>query len=387
MNLKLEDYLYDLPEDRVAKYPAADRSDSKLLFYDKGKISHWKFHNIDHFLPEDSLLVFNDTKVIPARIWINKGTGAKIEIFLLEPLLPSRVHEEAMNAHRCCQWKCMIGNARKWKINTKLKIDGLLLTATRISNDKVRFEWGSGLTFANLLAKTGKIPLPPYLNRELEQIDEDRYQTVYAKTNGAVAAPTAGLHFTEDTIQAIQRKGIATDYVTLHVSAGTFQPIKAPNVPDHVMHNEQVRISKDNIENLLKNDNVIAVGTTAMRTLESIFWFGTKLLHGATGFFITKQDAYQFVAAPRKQALEAILDYMNKKGISKIGGQTEIFIYPGYSFQICNGLVTNYHLPGSTLILLVAAFIGQDWKKVYKEALEKEYRFLSYGDSSLLLKN
>ncbi|WP_420575879.1 S-adenosylmethionine:tRNA ribosyltransferase-isomerase [Ekhidna sp.] len=386
MDLKLEDFIYDLPEDRIAKHPPKERAGSRLLFYNKGDISHHEFKQIKDLIPDDSLLVFNDTKVIPARIIMHKDSGARIEIFLLEPLKPSKVHEEVMNANKTCTWKCMIGNAKKWKADTSLKIDKLSMTATRVGQDEVKFSWESGLTFSDLLTEIGKIPLPPYIDREVEQEDEDRYQTVYSKMKGAVAAPTAGLHFTNEIINSLKNKGINADYLTLHVSAGTFQPIKSERISDHPMHNEQIWISRENIKNLLDAKKVIVVGTTSMRTLESVYWYGVKLLNGEDDFFVKKSDPYLLKAIDRKQALNAVLEQMEKAGVEKLGGQTEIFIYPGYKFQICDGLVTNYHLPGSTLILLVASFIGDDWRKVYQSALKNHYRFLSYGDSSLLIR-
>ncbi|MEQ9465896.1 MAG: S-adenosylmethionine:tRNA ribosyltransferase-isomerase [Ekhidna sp.] len=386
MNLKLEDFLYDLPDDRIAKHPPKERSGSKLLFYQQGEISHHEFKDIDGLIPENSLLVFNDTKVIPARIILHKESGARIEIFLLEPLKPSNVHEEVMNSRQECTWKCMIGNAKKWKNETALHLASLSLQAIRRGDDEVTFKWNSDLTFSDLLTEIGKIPLPPYINREVEADDQDRYQTVYSKMKGAVAAPTAGLHFTNEIIDGIQAKGIKTDYLTLHVSAGTFQPIKSEKIADHPMHSEQIWISRQNIENLMAASKIIAVGTTSMRTMESLYWFGVKLLQGKKEFFIHKQDPYSFIPIERNQALEAVLSHLDELELERIGGQTEIFIYPGYSFQICDGLVTNYHLPGSTLILLVASFIGDNWKKVYKSALENNYRFLSYGDSSFLLR-
>lgn len=385
MDLKLDDFLYDLPEDRIAKHPPKNRSDSKLLFYNKGDISHHGFKDISELIPSDSLLVFNDTKVIPARIVLHKETGARIEIFLLEPLLPSKVHEEVMNSKKVCEWKCMIGNARKWKLNMSLQHETLDLKATRVADDQVRFEWSEDVTFSDMLTEIGKIPLPPYINREVNEADEDRYQTVYSKMKGAVAAPTAGLHFTDEIIQNISSRNITADYLTLHVSAGTFQPIKSQNIAEHEMHNEQIWISRKNIENLLNQEQVIAVGTTAMRTLESTYWYGVKLGQGGTDFFISKENAYSLSPITRDEALKNILAEMDKRGVDQLGGHTEIFIYPGYTFQICKGLVTNYHMPGSTLILLVSSFLGEDWRKIYSEALDNDYRFLSYGDSSLLM--
>ncbi|GAB4229993.1 MAG: S-adenosylmethionine:tRNA ribosyltransferase-isomerase [Ekhidna sp.] len=385
MDLKLDDFLYELPEALIAKHPPKERGTSRLLHYHKGAISHHSFQDISKLVPADSLLVFNDTRVIPARIIMHKDSGARIEIFLLEPEKPSRVHEEVMSAKQHVQWKCMIGNAKKWKEGTELTIPSLQMKAFRVGKDQVAFSWETPHTFADLLTEIGKIPLPPYINREVETEDQERYQTVYSKVAGAVAAPTAGLHFTDEIINQILAKGIKTDYLTLHVSAGTFQPIKASDIKTHPMHNEQIWVSRENVNNLLNAEKTIAVGTTAMRTLESLYWFGAKLASGETNFHITKEDPYRLKKVSKRQSLEAVLDYMHKMGSKKIGGQTEIFIYPGYAFRICEGLITNYHLPGSTLILLVAAFVGSDWRNIYKEAIAQHYQFLSYGDSSLLI--
>ncbi len=314
-----------------------------------------------------------------------KETGARIEIFLLEPVHPSKVHEEVMNTQTSTTWKCMIGNAKKWKENTSLYLKDLNLKATRIAEDQVRFDWDSDVTFSDLLLEIGKVPLPPYINREATEADEERYQTVYSKMKGAVAAPTAGLHFTEEIISKLKKKGIKTDYLTLHVSAGTFQPIKEKNIVNHPMHNEKIWITKENIEHIISVDKLITVGTTAMRTIESLYWYGVKILNGETEFFIKRDDAYELQPVSKEDSLKAVLNYMTKRDLEKIGGQTEIFIYPGYTFKLCYGLVTNYHLPASTLILLVAAFVGDNWKVIYKEALSNDYRFLSYGDSSFLI--
>ncbi len=387
MNLKLDDFLYDLPNNKIARQPANERGQSKLLFYDRGSISHHSFSMIEKLLPRESLLVFNDTKVIPARLILYKETGARIEIFLLEPIKPSSVHEEVMNEKKTCSWKCMIGNAKKWKITSRIMLSTFQFEVIRISENEVQFRWENGSSFSDLLTKIGKIPLPPYIDREVEEEDKARYQTVYSKMKGAVAAPTAGLHFSKEIIEKLNVSKIRTDFLTLHVSAGTFQPIKFEKIEEHPMHNEQVWISKGNIENLLNHKTAIAVGTTSMRTMESLYWYGVKLLQGEEKFFINKNDPYHLKKENRNKALTAILSHMDRHGVDKIGGKTEIFIYPGYEFQICDGLITNYHLPGSTLILLIAAFIGEDWRKVYEEALANDYRFLSYGDSSLLLKN
>ncbi|MEO9482088.1 MAG: S-adenosylmethionine:tRNA ribosyltransferase-isomerase [Ekhidna sp.] len=386
MNLKLDDFLYELPDEQIAKHPSKNRADSKLLHYNRGDISHHEFKDIESLIPDQSLLVFNDTKVIPARIIMHKESGARIEIFLLEPLQPSTVHEEVMNAENSCTWRCMIGNAKKWRPNTSLHLSSLSLEAVRSSNDTVTFKWATGCSFSDLLTEIGKIPLPPYIDREIEEADQERYQTVYSKMKGAVAAPTAGLHFTNEIIDQITSRGIHTDYLTLHVSAGTFQPIKSENIADHPMHNEQIWLTVQNIENLLNAKKVIAVGTTSMRTIESLYWYGVRLLNNKSHFYIDKNDPYIFKPVDKQDALEAVHGHMKKLEKDKIGGQTEIFIYPGYEFQLCDGLVTNYHLPGSTLILLIASFIGEDWRKVYDEALANNYRFLSYGDSSLLIR-
>lgn len=266
MDLKLDEFIYDLPEDRIAKHPPKKRGESKLLAYNKGDITHHRFDGITNLIPEGSLLVFNDTKVIPARIIMHKKTGARIEIFLLEPILPSHVHEEVMNEKKTCTWKCMIGNAKKWKIGIPLRLDQVGIKAIRSAENEVQLEWNSGQTFSDLLTEIGKIPLPPYIDRELNADDTERYQTVYSKVNGAVAAPTAGLHFTDEILKNLKSAGVKTDYLTLHVSAGTFQPITSEKVDDHLMHNEQIWITEKNIENLICAENTIAVGTTSMRT-------------------------------------------------------------------------------------------------------------------------
>ena len=387
MNLKLEDFIYDLPEDRIAKHPPEKRGTSKLLRYEKGEISHHQFDDIVGLIPNGSSLFFNNTRVIPARIIMHKETGARIEVFLLEPLLPSHVHEEVMTSTSSCTWKCMIGNAKKWKLGSLLEIPALQMTATRVSGNEVQFSWNTEISFSDLLVEIGKIPLPPYIDREVSEEDSERYQTVYSKISGAVAAPTAGLHFTDEIMEGLAAQGIDVDYLTLHVSAGTFQPIKSAKIHEHPMHNEQIWVSRENVEKLMLVERTIAVGTTSMRTLESLYWFGAKLLSGSKDFYIDQKDPYVVQSVPVEKSLEAIQHYMDDLGIDKLGGHTEIFLYPGYDFKLCDGLVTNYHLPGSTLILLVAAFIGGDWKKVYDEALAKDYRFLSYGDSSLLLRN
>lgn len=391
--MKLENYLYNLPESRIAQFPLKDRSDAKLLQYNKGKISHHIFKEIPALLPENSMLVFNNTKVIPARIFFTKSTGALIEIFLLEPVKPYIQRELAMKAASPVQWQCMIRNLKKWK-NEKLTLhynNTIILTATLTDreNQVVELAWEGKETFAEIIEKYGKIPLPPYLHREATEEDVITYQTVYAKQKGAVAAPTAGLHFTDNVLGDLVRKRISMEYLTLHVSAGTFQPIKANDVQQHKMHEEEIIITRSNLNKLINHQGpVIPVGTTSMRTLESTYWFGVKLLQDLDEeFFIEQMIPYQnYDKLPSaKTAFRAVLDHLVAKEVDNIIGKTEIFIYPGYTFRVCNGLITNFHLPGSTLILLIAALVGDNWRKIYEEALNNDYRFLSYGDSSLLL--
>ena len=384
MDLKLGDFFYDLPDAKIAKHPPVVRGSSKLLVYRKGEISHSSFQDIISQLPKDATIVLNDTKVIPARIILQKETGARIEVFLLEPIAPSNVHEEVMNAKGKCTWKCMIGNAKRFKLTTTIRNEDLDFEVTRVGEDLVEFSWNDQ-TFSELLLEIGKVPLPPYIHREVENEDKHRYQTVYSKMKGAVAAPTAGLHFTDEIMEELFVKGFDVEYVTLHVSAGTFQPIKSEQIKEHPMHNEQIWVNKQTIQSLHNTSKTIAVGTTSMRTLESLYWFGVRLENGMEDFYVKKDDPYNLTVIPKKKAIQNVLDYMQKKGIELLAGQTEIFLYPGYTFHMCNGLITNYHLPNSTLILLIAAFIGEDWRKVYKQALENDYKFLSYGDSSLLL--
>ena len=393
----LQDYHYNLPEEKIALHPLTNRSDSKLLHYQSGKITHYGFKDIPELLPEDALLFFNNTKVIPARLHFLKPTGALIEIFLLHPQSQLLPVNESMAALPPIQWKCMIGNKKKWKVGETLKkeisINGLRIIFEAEWRDReqdiISFSWNSSdLNFSEVIAASGQVPLPPYIKRAPVAEDATRYQTIYSQSEGAVAAPTAGLHFTEQIIEKIRMKGIPIDYLTLHVSAGTFQPIKESNVLDHPMHKEQMIISFTNVENLCNSPKVVAVGTTALRTLESLYWFGVKLLKDEHAeFFIEKLFPYHQNDLPNKKiAFEAVREWMIKHHKTHLVGETEIFIFPGYTFRVCDGLVTNFHMPGSTLILLVAAFVGDDWERIYSDALNQNYRFLSYGDSSVLLK-
>ncbi|GAB3222543.1 S-adenosylmethionine:tRNA ribosyltransferase-isomerase [Algoriphagus aestuariicola] len=395
--IDLRDYEYTLPDERIAKFPLEKRDSSQVLHYQKGEIQHFHFCDIPELLPVETLLVYNDTKVIPARLIFQRETGAKIEIFLLAPTAPTTVIPEIMLAKHPVTWETMIGNAKKWKdgevLQGKVNVSGkeVVLNASLKNRESklVEFTWNDPeIAFVDLVEASGEIPLPPYLNRKPEVEDRDRYQTVYSKKEGAVAAPTAGLHFTAAVFEKLRKKGIREAEVTLHVSAGTFQPIKVDNVLEHPMHSEQIQINRATIKSLLKNQGkTVAVGTTSVRTLESLFWYGVKLIEGkGEDFFISKLFAYEKrERIPSKtDALQAILNWMEANQQDSILGQTEIFIFPGYVFRMIEGLITNFHQPGSTLVLLIATILGEDWKKVYQEALDKNYRFLSYGDSSLL---
>jgi len=390
--IDIQEYTYELPPNQIALHPLANRDESKLLVYREDNIEHTSFKSLVECLPHTSFLFFNDTKVIPARLLFTKDTGAEIEIFLLNPVKPSTIMADVMATHGQCTWQCTIGNLKRWKENQVLlkELSGIHLTASLVNRTEgiVEFNWNSDLSFAEVVTQAGVTPLPPYIKRDASHDDVTRYQTIYSHYEGAVAAPTAGLHFTESIFEALTKKGIEKDFVTLHVSAGTFQPVKVENALEHTMHHEQVVITRSAIENLLRpNRKIIAVGTTSMRTLESLYWFGVKLLENPdSDFIITQTDPYERNNPPETTvAIEAVLRYMDTHGLQTINGTTSIFIYPGYTFKICKGLITNFHLPASTLMLLVAAFVGEDWKRIYQEALQKNYRFLSYGDSSLLL--
>lgn len=390
MQININDYTYTLPPERIAAFPPAERDSSRLMVYRNGRIESSQFKNIVAYLPANSFLFFNDTKVIPARLVFRKPTGADIEIFLLQPIAPSSFID-MMQSVNGCSWKCAIGNLKRWTADTELsRTEGeVVLRATlkdRVGG-VVEFTWNEGHTFAEILARSGKTPLPPYIKRPANEEDKERYQTIYSQFQGAVAAPTAGLHFTPSVFDELRKQRIESDFLTLHVSAGTFQPVKASNAFEHPMHNEQIIIRKKNIENLLRNDFIVAVGTTSMRTIESIYWYGSHLVSNQQASFVIEQNDPYRDGEPIgvKEALQAILKKMERENADTLVGETSIYILPGYEFKICKGLITNFHQPGSTLILLVAAFIGHDWQKVYQEALDNGYNFLSYGDSSLLM--
>lgn len=403
--IKIEEYNYSLPSNRIAQYPLEKRDASKLLYFN-GNIRQSHFKNIADFLPENSLLVFNDTKVVQARLIFAKSTGARIEIFCLEPVEPTREIQDAFIQTSGIVWKCLIGNRKKWKsgtlemsFNYQEKED--VLKAERIKNEReysyIRFSWTpENLDFATVLEETGKIPLPPYMDRPAEEDDKVRYQTIYAKNEGSVAAPTAGLHFTNGVMQSIQGKNIDTKYVTLHVGAGTFKPVSDEEVKKHIMHTEQILVKKALIEELLqkKNRKLIAVGTTSIRTLESLYWLGVKMMlkPELEYYHLSQWEAYELDEQLKQlpdasESLARILSYLESHQLSELRSETQILIGPGYQFQIIDGMITNFHQPKSTLLLLISAYLGDCWKEIYQYALENDFRFLSYGDSCLFLKN
>ena len=390
----IEQYNYTLPEGKIAKFPLKERAQSKLLIWKKGAISHKTFKESPSFIPPNSLLVFNDTRVIAARLLFQKSTGANIELFLLHPELPTRDIAESMILQKSSVWFCMIGNKKKWKsgeLANKLGNTNVKASYHNREQNLIRFEWTGDKTFAEIINKAGETPLPPYLKRKPELDDSSRYQTVYSKNDGAVAAPTAGLHFTESILKQIKSKKIGLEYLTLHVSAGTFKPVETTDYRNHEMHCEQLSIKKESLHNLLQHcDQLIAVGTTSLRILESMYWYGVMLIiNPKAKFFIHKILPYENGLPkdiPFSDALERIIHMMDDEKLNILHGETEIFIYPGYNIRTAKGLFTNFHLPKSTLLLLISTFTGENWKEIYEEALSNEYRFLSYGDSSLLLR-
>ncbi|WP_020595251.1 S-adenosylmethionine:tRNA ribosyltransferase-isomerase [Spirosoma panaciterrae] len=397
----LSQFQYDLPDERIARFPLAQRDASKLLVYRKGQISHETFANLPALLPKGSFLVFNNTKVIPARLYFTKPTGSVIELFLLSPFPGDLPISQSMEMTGSAIWQGMIGNRKRWKRDETLVLQlpgkgeqqGIDMSVSWYDYDQslVRLSWQpADLTFAQVIQNAGEIPLPPYLKRDPTEADRDTYQTVYSKQEGAVAAPTAGLHFTAAVFDNLLKQGIDHDYLALHVGAGTFQPIKTEDVRQHHMHTEQVVYTRQNLQTLLQHlETIIPVGTTSMRALESLYWMGARLIHQESEpFFLDQQYAYQLPASDQpsvEASLTAVWQYMLERNQESLVAHTGIYITPGYKLKLCKGIITNFHQPGSTLILLIAALIGDDWKKVYNEALQNDYRFLSYGDSSLLL--
>lgn len=393
--LRLSQFQYDLPDERIARFPLSQRDQSKLLVYRQGQLTHAHFSDLTNYLPKPGFLVFNNTKVIPARLHFTKSTGALIELFLLNPVPADQPITEAMEAAGSSVWHCMVGNRKRWKATESLQtqIESITLTAQwqDYEQSTIRFEWSpSETSFAALIQQAGQIPLPPYLKRDATASDRETYQTIYSEREGAVAAPTAGLHFTPATFDLLKAQKIGYDYLTLHVGAGTFQPIKTDDVRQHHMHTEQVVYTQANVKHLLAHiDHLIPVGTTSMRALESLYWMGVKLLrHEINPFSLDQHYAYQISPADQPaptDALLAVLQYLETHQQSAIVAHTGIYIMPGYSLKMVRGLITNFHQPGSTLLLLISALLGDNWRSIYKEALTHDYRFLSYGDSSLLL--
>ena len=397
-NIRIADYDYPLPEERIAKFPMEQRDHSKLLCLKDGAISEHHFYDLPSLLPKDTLLVFNDTKVIHARLFFQKETGAVIEVFCLEP--HNMAVSQAFEQHEQCSWVCFIGNNKKWKsgpltLDFSISNSQFSIQATRreaVGNAWiVDFNWTGELSFAEVIDAAGVIPLPPYLNRKAEESDSIRYQTVYAHHEGSVAAPTAGLHFSPEVFQSLKAKGIETEYITLHVGAGTFKPVSTDTIGEHEMHVEPVHITADNLRRIIAHQGkpLIAVGTTTVRTLESLYWFGVQLQanSGSERMHINQWDPYILdTSLSYTDAYANILRWMENQNTDYLDGETQLMIAPGYRYRIINGLVTNFHQPQSTLLLLVSALIGEQWKACYRYALDHEFRFLSYGDSCLFLK-
>ncbi len=400
--LLIEDYNYPLPDDRIAKYPLQERDHSKLLIYKDGAVSESVFHNIGNYLPADSLLVYNNTRVIQARLVFHKETGARIEVFCLEPIAP---HDYQLNLSSTtgCTWKCMIGNLKKWKGGVlehtihDARYANLVLRAERLSTTgnthEVRFTWDDEtISFAEILDAMGELPIPPYLNRKTEESDKTTYQTVYSRIKGSVAAPTAGLHFTDNVLNHLRQLGIETTEVTLHVGAGTFQPVKVEDANEHTMHTEIIAVPRQTIVDIQRKlGHICAVGTTSMRTLESLYWIGheacSQLAEQNAVIHVGQFEPYEReTTLSAHEALQNILDYLDATGQDVLHAETQIMIKPGYTFRIVDILITNFHQPKSTLLLLVSAFVGGDWHTIYDYALSHNFRFLSYGDSSMLFK-
>lgn len=388
-----KDYTYDLPQDRIALQPLAHRDQSKLLVFSRGDIAHRKFSQLIDYLPDRCHLFFNNTKVIQARFLFQKSTGATIEVFLLSPFPANTLLATALTITGTTQWTCAVGNLKRWTDGVVLekKEGGHQLTARLLDREKglVQFNWTPAeLSFGEVIHHAGVIPLPPYIHRESNQLDAERYQTVYSQIEGAVAAPTAGLHFTPEILEQLRASGRTMDFLSLHVGAGTFMPIKSENALEHTMHSEQVVITTENLKNLLSGKPMVVVGTTSMRTLESIYWYAMKLSRDPSSLFeVLSDDPYRPypMYLSREEAAGIVLSKMTQSGQQVITGNTSLYVHPGYQFRMCDGLITNFHQPGSTLLLLIAAFVGPDWRLVYREAMDNGYRFLSYGDSSLLI--
>jgi S-adenosylmethionine:tRNA ribosyltransferase-isomerase len=400
-NIFIQDYDYALSQEKIAISPLKNRDESKLLIYDSGNIKHQIFKDLPEFLPQDGLLIFNNTKVIPARINLTKDSGSKIEVFLLKPIQGDLATQSILNQDSETIWECLVGNKKRWKAHEQIK-RSVYINAKEIiltfrwhnrTENLIKITWDEPIPFAEILDAVGQIPLPPYMDREVGAEDKNRYQTIFSKESGAVAAPTASLHFSQEVFNNLEKRGIKELYLTLHVGAGTFLPVKEENVQNHPMHREQLIFSKEFIQNLQDHDGpYIPVGTTSLRALESLYWAGVWLIEGLdipeTGFNIPNEFPY----LPRnpliqtKDSLKKVLNFMKENGIQEWVISTELMIMPGYQLRFCDAIITNFHQPKSTLLVLVSAIIGDAWKQVYQEAILQDYRFLSYGDACLFFK-
>ena len=407
-HIHISDYDYPLPDERIAKFPIAERDHSKLLVYRHGEVSDDMFYNLPQYLPKNALMVFNNTKVIQARLHFRKDTGALIEIFLLEPFEPAD-YEQMFQTQGRCSWLCLVGNLKKWKEGTLTRTLDIghgtwTITARRKgehgTSQLIEFQWelyedssGGRLSFADVIDAIGELPIPPYLNRETQESDKTTYQTVYSKIKGSVAAPTAGLHFTPAVLSDIDAHGIEREELTLHVGAGTFKPVKSEEIADHEMHTEYIAVKRQTLAKLLAhNCQAIAVGTTSVRTLESLYYMGLKVMSNPNiteeQLHVSQWEPYMEVKSEEvksEESLSALLDWMDRRNLSVLHSSTQIIIAPGYDYKIVKMLVTNFHQPKSTLLLLVSAFVHGDWHRIYDYALSHDFRFLSYGDSSLLI--
>ena len=398
-DIHISEYNYELPDERIAKFPLAERDSSKLLVYRHGTVCESVFHDLPSLLPQGALMVFNNTKVIQARLHFRKETGALIEVFLLEPAEPSD-YELMFQTTSRCSWLCLVGNLKKWREGTltrtiTIQDESVIVKATRRgehgTSQWIDFEWSGERSFAEIIDAMGELPIPPYLNRETQESDKTTYQTVYSKIKGSVAAPTAGLHFTNRVLNDLDAHGIEREELTLHVGAGTFKPVKSDTIGQHEMHTEFVAVRRHTIERLLAHDgHAIAVGTTSVRTLESLYYMGLKILMNPAikeeELHVNQWEPYEVESNKEvKEVLQALLDWMIRHELTVLHSSTQIIIAPGYDYKIVKMLITNFHQPQSTLLLLVSAFVKGDWHKIYDYALAHDFRFLSYGDSSLLI--
>ena len=399
--IQISDYSYELADERIAKFPMSQRDHSKLLIYNKGVVGEDIFYNLPKHLPEGALMVMNNTKVIQARLHFRKQTGALIEIFLLEPAEPADYEQMFQQTGRC-SWLCLVGNQKKWKegpLFKRVEVRGekIEISAVRLgeqgTSQLIEFEWSGEVSFAEILDVLGELPIPPYLNRETQESDKTTYQTVYSKIKGSVAAPTAGLHFTERVLQDVDARGIEREEVTLHVGAGTFKPVKSATIGEHAMHTEYIAVRRQTIERLIAHHGeAIAIGTTSVRTLESLYYMGLKVMANPDiaeeELHVGQWEPYQEVrdeGLEVREVLQVLLDWLDRHELTVLHSSTQIMIAPGYDYKIVKMLVTNFHQPQSTLLLLVSAFVHGDWRKIYDYALSHDFRFLSYGDSSLLI--